>query len=167
MQSTRLRSIGAYLFADLDRKQEALTARGVDVISFGTGDPDIPTPAHIVQAALEGATDPRTHRYPPYRGTADFRRAAAAWFEKRFGVALNPDREVLALIGSKEGLAHLPWAVLNPGEAALIPDPGYPVYRASTILADAEPVAVPLVAERGFLPDLDAIPADVLRRARL
>lgn len=167
MQSRRLGSIGAYLFADLDRKQEELRARGVDVISLSTGDPDIPTPAHIVQAMEEGARDPQTHRYPPYRGTAEFRQAAATWFARRFGVELDPDREVLALIGSKEGLAHLPWAVMNPGEAALVPDPGYPVYRSSTIMAEGEPVMVPLPAERGFLPDLDRISSETLRRARV
>lgn len=167
MQSRRLSSIGAYLFADLDRKQEELQARGVDVISLSTGDPDIPTPEHIVRAMEEGVRDPKTHRYPPYRGTAGFREAAATWFAKRFGVELDPDREVLALIGSKEGLAHLPWAVMNPGEVALVPDPGYPVYRSSTIMAEGEPVMVPLMADRGFLPDLDRIPSETLERARI
>jgi LL-diaminopimelate aminotransferase len=167
MQSERLQRIGAYLFADLDRKQEALRAKGVDVINLGVGDPDLPTPAHIISALEEGARDPRTHQYPPYYGTKEFRQAAAAWFANRFGVELDAQRQVLALIGSKEGLAHLPWAILNPGEIALVPDPGYPVYRSATIMADGEPVAMPLAAERGFLPDFDAIPADVLRRARL
>ncbi|MDR7484128.1 MAG: LL-diaminopimelate aminotransferase [Armatimonadota bacterium] len=167
MQSQRLQRIGAYLFADLDRKQEELQARGTDVISLSTGDPDIPTPTHIIEALMEGASDPRTHRYPPYRGTAEFRRAAAAWFEQRFGVALDPDREVLALIGSKEGLAHLPWATMDPGDVALVPDPGYPVYRSATIMAEGDPFMLPLAADRGFLPDLEAVPEPVLRRARL
>ena len=167
LQSQRLQKIGAYLFADLDRKQDALKAKGVDVINLGVGDPDLPTPEHIIRALEEGARDPRSHRYPPYVGTTEFRRATAAWFQQRFGVTLDPDRQVLALIGSKEGLAHLPWAMLNPGEAALVPDPGYPVYRSATIMAEGEPVALPLLADRGFLPDLDAIPADVARRARL
>lgn len=167
LQSQRLQKIGAYLFADLDRKQDALKAQGVDVINLGVGDPDLPTPEHIIRALEEGARDPRSHRYPPYFGTTEFRRATAAWFQQRFGVTLDADREVLALIGSKEGLAHLPWAMLNPGEAALVPDPGYPVYRSATIMAEGEPVAVPLLADRGFLPDLDAIPPDVARRARL
>lgn len=167
MQSQRLRRIGAYMFADLDRKQEALQARGVDVINLGVGDPDLPTPEHIVRALQEGARDPRTHRYPPYLGTGDFRQAVATWFAARFGVALDPGRQVLALIGSKEGLAHLPWATLNPGEAALVPDPGYPVYRSATIMAEGEPVPMPLRAEGGFLPDLEQIPSDVTRRARL
>lgn len=167
MESARLRSIGAYLFADLDRRQEALRAQGVDVISLSAGDPDLPTPEHIVRALYEGAADPRTHRYPPYAGTGKFRRAVADWLAGRFGVSLDPDLEVLALIGSKEGLAHLPWAVLNPSEVALVPDPGYPVYRSATIMAEGEAVAMPLLADRGFLPDFDALPADMLRRARL
>ncbi|MBM3469702.1 MAG: aminotransferase class I/II-fold pyridoxal phosphate-dependent enzyme [Armatimonadetes bacterium] len=167
MQSQRLRRIGAYMFADLDRKQAVLEARGVDVINLGVGDPDLPTPPHIVRALEEGAQDPRTHRYPPYRGTEAFLRAAADWILSRFGVRVDPEQEVLALIGSKEGLAHLPWAVLNPSEVALVPDPGYPVYRSSTIMAEGEVVAMPLEADRGFLPDFDRIPTEVLRRARL
>jgi len=167
LQSQRLQKVGAYLFADLDRKQDALKAKGVDVINLGVGDPDLPTPGHIIRALEEGARDPRSHRYPPYVGTIEFRRATAAWFQQRFGVTLDPDRQVLALIGSKEGLAHLPWAMLNPGEVALVPDPGYPVYRSATIMAEGEPVSLPLLADRGFLPDLDAIPSDVARRARL
>ncbi len=167
MQSDRLQRVGAYLFADLDRKQQQLQARGVDVVNLGVGDPDLPTPPHIVAALEEGARDPRSHRYPPYLGTAEFRRAASEWCRARFQIALDPDDEVLALIGSKEGLAHLPWAVLNPGDVALIPDPGYPVYRSSTIMADAEPYPLPLMEEGGFLPDFEAIPGEVLKRARL
>lgn len=167
MQAARLAKIGAYLFAELDRKQEELQARGVDVINLGVGDPDLPTPEHIIEALTRAARDPQSHRYPPYGGIRDFREAIAAWYGRRFDVTLNPETEVLALIGSKEGLAHLPWAVLNPGEVALVPDPGYPVYRAATILAEGEPVAVALHADRGFLPDLGAIPQSVARRARI
>ncbi len=163
----RLESIGAYLFADLDRKQAELAAKGVDVINLGVGDPDLPTPPHIIDALMEGATDPRSHRYPPYSGTQEFKAAAARWYERRFGVAVNPQTEVLALIGSKEGLAHLPWAILNPGEVALVPDPAYPVYRSATILADGIPHAVPLRPERGFLADLGSIPPDVTRKAKI
>ena len=163
----RLEQIGAYLFADLDRKQDELTARGVDVLNLSVGDPDLPTPAHIIEALMEGATDVRSHRYPPYGGTMEFKTAVAGWYATRFGVTLDPDREVLALIGSKEGLAHLPWATLDPGDVALVPDPGYPVYRSATIMAEGVAHPVPLRAEDGFLPDLDAIPADVLRRAKL
>jgi LL-diaminopimelate aminotransferase len=163
----RLEQIGAYLFADLDRKQDELRAKGVDVINLGIGDPDLPTPPHIIDALMEGASDPRTHRYPPYGGTQSFKAAVARWYERRFGVTLDPEREVLALIGSKEGLAHLPWAILNPGDGALVPDPGYPVYRSATILADGVPHPVPLVAERGFLPDLQAVPAAAARSAKI
>ena len=163
----RLEQIGAYLFADLDRKQEQLKAKGVDVISLSVGDPDLPTPPHIVDALMEGATDPRSHRYPSYVGEKDFRSTVAAWFRKRFGVSLDPDTEVLALIGSKEGLAHLPWATVDPGDVVLVPDPGYPVYRSSTILADGVPHPVPLLRERGFLPNLSAVPQDIARRAKV
>lgn len=163
----RLEQIGAYLFADLDRRQDELIARGVDVINLSVGDPDLPTPPHIIEALMEGATDARSHRYPPYAGTGEFRAAVAGWYARRFGVVLDPEREVLALIGSKEGLAHLPWATLDPGDVALVPDPGYPVYRSATIMADAVPHEVPLRPELGFLPDLEAIPPAVLRRAKL
>lgn len=163
----RVEQIGAYLFADLDRKQAELEAKGVDVINLGIGDPDLPTPPHIIDALLEGATDPRNHRYPPYAGTPEFKAAVAQWYQRRFEVTLDPEREVLALIGSKEGLAHLPWAILNPGEVALVPDPGYPVYRSSTILADGVPYPVPLRPEQGFIPDLHTIPADVTRKAKI
>ncbi len=163
----RLEQIGAYLFADLDRRQDALIARGVDVINLSVGDPDLPTPAHVIDALMEGATDVRSHRYPPYGGTMEFKTAVAGWYARRFGVSVDPAREVLALIGSKEGLAHLPWATLDPGDVALVPDPGYPVYRSATILAEGVPYPVPLRAEEGFLPDLDAVPPDILRRAKL
>jgi LL-diaminopimelate aminotransferase len=163
----RLQQIGAYLFADLDRKQDELIARGVDVINLSVGDPDLPTPPHIIDALMEGATDVRSHRYPPYSGTKEFKRAVADWYAKRFGVTLDPEREVLALIGSKEGLAHLPWAMLDPGDVALVPDPGYPVYRSATIMAEGVPHDLPLRAEQGFLPALAAIPPEVLRRAKL
>jgi LL-diaminopimelate aminotransferase len=167
MEAERLTRIGAYLFADLDRRREELRARGVDVINLGVGDPDLPTPEHIIDALARAARDPRAHRYPAYAGSRDFREAVAEWYRGRFDVALDPDTEVLALIGSKEGLAHLPWAVLNPGDTALVPDPGYPVYRSAIILAEGRPVTMPLDAEQGFLPDLAAIPRDVAGRARL
>ena len=163
----RLDQIGAYLFADLDRRQDELIARGVDVINLSVGDPDLPTPAHIIDALMEGATDARSHRYPPYGGTPEFKAAVAGWYAQRFGVTLDPAGEVLALIGSKEGLAHLPWATLDPGDVALIPDPGYPVYRSATIMAEGVPHALPLRAEEGFLPAFEAIPTEVLRRAKL
>ena len=116
----RMRSIPPYLFAELDRKRAALRAKGVDVINLGIGDPDLPTPPHIIDALTAAARDPATHVYPPYEGTAEFRRAVAAWYGRRFGVTLDPDREVLTLIGSKEGLAHVPWVFVDPGDPVLV-----------------------------------------------
>jgi LL-diaminopimelate aminotransferase len=142
-----------YLFAELDRKVSEKRAAGADIISLGVGDPDSPTPAHVVEAAREAASDPSTHRYPSYYGMPELRRAIADWFAGRFGVELDPDTEVLPLLGSKEGLAHLAVAFVDPGDEALVPDPGYPVYETATALAGGTPVSLPLPAERGFLPD--------------
>jgi len=163
----RMRSIPPYLFADLDRKRAALRAKGVDVISLGIGDPDLPTPPHIIEALAEAARNPATHTYPPYEGTLEFRRAVAAWYGRRFGVSLDPEREVLTLIGSKEGLAHVPWVFLDPGDVALVSDPGYPVYAIAARMAEGELYPVPLDRERGWLPDLGAIPETVARRAKV
>ena len=131
----RMRNIPPYLFADLDRKRAALRARGIDVINLGIGDPDLPTPPHIVEALAAAARNPATHTYPPYEGTLEFRQAVAAWYGRRFGVSIDPERETLALIGSKEGLAHVPWVFLDPGDVALVSDPGYPVYATATLMA--------------------------------
>lgn len=163
----RLERIPPYLFAELDRMQAEAAARGVDVISLGIGDPDQPTPPHIVEALQKAAADPANHPYPSYAGSRRFREAVARWFHGRFGVELDPDGEVLALIGSKEGLAHVIWAYVDPGDVVLVPDPGYPVYKAHTLLAGGEPYVLPLEEERGWLPDLDRVPADVARRAKL
>ncbi|QIA26882.1 aminotransferase class I/II-fold pyridoxal phosphate-dependent enzyme [Thermaerobacter sp. PB12/4term] len=163
----RLERIPPYLFAELDRLQAEAAARGVDVISLGIGDPDQPTPPHIVEALQKAAADPANHPYPSYAGSRRFRQAVARWFEGRFGVRLDPEGEVLALIGSKEGLAHVIWAYVDPGDMVLVPDPGYPVYKAHTLLAGGEPYVLPLREERGWLPDLEQVPADVARRAKL
>ena len=163
----RMRSIPPYLFADLDRKQAALRAKGVDVINLGIGDPDLPTPPHIIEALAQAARNPATHMYPPYEGTPEFRQAVAAWYARRFGVALDPEREVLTLIGSKEGLAHVPWVFLDRDDVALVSDPGYPVYKTATLMAEGEPYPVPLDPDRGWLPDLAAIPDAVARRAKV
>ncbi len=154
----RVQSLPPYLFAELDRKVAAKRATGADVISLGAGDPDLPTPRHIVEALQEAAEDPLTHRYPSYYGLPAFRRAVADWYEQRFGVGLDQETEVLPLLGSKEGLAHLAFALIDPGDEALVPDPGYPVYASGTALAGGTPISVPLTAERGFLPDFDALP---------
>jgi LL-diaminopimelate aminotransferase len=154
----RVESLPPYLFAELDRKIEERRAAGVDVISLGIGDPDHPTPRHIVEALREAAEDPSTHRYPSYYGLPALRKAVAAWYDRRFGVDLDPDTEVQPLIGSKEGIAHLAWAFVDPGDEVLVPDPGYPVYEIGTRLAGGHPVAVPHTAESGFLPELDSAP---------
>ena len=150
----RVESLPPYLFAELDRKVAQRRAAGVDIISLGVGDPDSPTPAHVVEAAREAASDPSTHQYPSYYGMPELRRAIADWFRGRFGVEIDPDTEVLPVIGSKEGLAHLPVAFVDPGDEALVPDPGYPVYETATMLAGGTPVSLPLTASNGFRPDL-------------
>jgi LL-diaminopimelate aminotransferase len=150
----RIESLPPYLFAELDRRLAAKRAEGIDVISLGVGDPDLPTPDHIVDAMRDAIADPATHRYPSYYGSPDFRGAVAAWYSRRFGVELDPEMEVMALIGSKEGIAHIAFAYVDPGDEALIPDPGYPVYGVSTRLAGGTPVPLSTPAERDFLPDL-------------
>jgi LL-diaminopimelate aminotransferase len=153
----RILDLPPYLFAELDRTVEAKRATGVDVISLGVGDPDLPTPRHVVEALQEAAEDPATHRYPSYYGMPALRLAIAGRYRERFGVEVDPDTEVLPLIGSKEGLAHLAFAFVDPGDRALVPDPGYPVYGGSIALAGGRPVPMPLTAEAGFLPDLAAL----------
>jgi len=163
----RLSRLPPYLFAEIDRMKREARARGVDIIDLGVGDPDQPTPPHIVEKLREAAADPANHRYPSYEGMPRFRDAVANWYRRRFGVALDPATEVVSLIGSKEGIAHLPLAFVNPGDATLVPDPAYPVYAIGTLFAGGEPVPMPLCAENGFLPDLDAIPRVALARAKI
>jgi LL-diaminopimelate aminotransferase len=163
----RVAALPPYLFARIEQKIEECQNRGVDVISLGIGDPDLPTPPHIVQALKEQADNPQNHRYPSSVGLLAFRRAVAGWYRDRFGVSLDPRSEVVTLIGSKEGIGHISFCYLNPGDYALIPDPGYPVYGIGAALAGAENYLLPLKAERGFLPDFAAVPADVARRAKL
>ncbi len=163
----RLKRLPPYLFAEIDKKKREARARGVDLIDMGIGDPDLPTPPHIIEALKRGAENPANHRYPDYEGLVEFRRAVAGWYTRRFGVTLDPETEVLTLIGSKEGTAHMPLAFVNPGDVVLVPDPGYPVYAAGTWFAGGEVHFMPLRRANGFLPDLDAIPAEIARRARL
>ena len=153
----RIEALPPYLFAELDRRLQAKREEGVDVISLGVGDPDSPTPSHVVEAVKEAAEDPSTHQYPSYFGMPAFRGAIAEWYGRRFGVALDPETQVLPLIGSKEGLAHLSVAFVDPGDEALVPDPGYPVFGIGTMLAGGRPVPMPLYADHGFLPDLDGV----------
>ena len=161
----RIEELPPYLFAEIDRRKNELIEKGVDVIDLGVGDPDIPTPDHIIESLREAAGDPANHRYPSYVGMLSFREAAAEWYSERFGVSLDPAKEVVALIGSKEGIAHAPLAFLDPGDIALVPDPGYPVYPVSTTFAGGVPYPMPLLKENGFFPNLDAIPSQVAQRA--
>jgi LL-diaminopimelate aminotransferase len=163
----RIAELPPYLFAEVDRRIAEKRAQGHDVISLGIGDPDLPTPEHIVRALEETAEQPANHRYPDYYGLRELRVAIVEWYAGRFGVALDADAEVLPLIGSKEGIAHLATAWVDPGDLVLVPDPGYPVYSIGTMLANGEVYWLPLRADHGFLPDLKAIPADVARRARV
>lgn len=163
----RLSKLPPYLFAEIDRMKQEAIRRGMDIINLGIGDPDLPTPPHIVKRMQEASADPRHHQYPSYEGMLSFRQAVADWYDKRFGVALDPETEVLSLIGSKEGIGHLPLAFVDSGDIVLVPDPGYPVYQAGTVLADGIPYFMPLTRERAFLPDLEAIPSEVLKKARI
>ena len=164
--SDRLRNLPPYHFAAYARKIAELRATGVDVISLSMGDPDLPTPVEVLDALDAAARDQANQRYPDYAGMPELKQAIVAWFERRFGVTLDAGREVLPLIGSKEGLAHLPLAVMNPGDVALMPDPGYPVYPTAVALAGGESFPLPLDSQRGWLPDLAAIPAEALARAK-
>jgi LL-diaminopimelate aminotransferase len=163
----RIEKLPPYLFAEIDRKVAEARAKGADIISFGVGDPDLPTAPHVIEALNAAAADPATHRYPSYTGMPEFRESIANWYEKRFGVKMDADDQVQPLVGSKEGIFHLPVAFIDPGDVALIPDPGYPVYETGTILAGGEPHLLPLLPESDFKPDLGSIPADVLERARV
>ncbi len=163
----RVQQLPPYLFAEISRKIAEKRAQGVDVISFGIGDPDLPTPPHVIEALKRAADDPANHRYPETEGLPELRQAMARWYERRFGVTLDPEKEVVPLIGSKEGIAHVALCLVDPGDVALVPDPAYPVYAVGTMFAGGEVYPLPLREERGFLPDLDAVPADVARRARV
>src|ERR1700736_1914831 len=164
---SRLAQIPPYLFAELERKIEAKRAQGVDVISLGIGDPDTPTYAPIVAAAQRALADPSTHTYPSNRGRPEFREAVAAFYDRRFGVALDPETEVMPAIGAKECIFNLNLAFLDPGDVALAADPGYPVYTGGPLLTGGQPVLMPLLPERDFGFDLSAISAADRERARL
>jgi LL-diaminopimelate aminotransferase len=166
-RAERLKRLPPYLFQEIDRLKAELMAKGVDVINLGVGDPDLPTPGHIVEELGRAAKDPANHQYPSYSGMNDFKGSVARWYGRRFGVQLDAGSEVLTLIGSKEGIAHLPLAYINPGDLALVPSPAYPVYSITTMFAGGESYFMPLLRENGFLPDLTAIPPDVARRAKL
>ncbi len=166
-KAERLKKLPPYLFKEIDRKKAEVRARGVDIIDLGIGDPDLPTPPHIIKALKKAAEDPGNHRYPSYSGMGDFKEAVAKWYQERFGVELDPDMEVVSLIGSKEGIAHFPLAFVNPGDVALVPAPAYPVYHIATMFAGGESFFMPLLSENSFLPDLNAIPDKITSRARI
>ncbi len=163
----RLKKLPPYLFVEVDRRKRELRAKGKDVIDLGVGDPDLPTPDFIIEALYQAARDPKNHRYALDAGLPELRETFAEWFEGRFGVKLDPYEEILPLLGSKEGIAHLPLAVLNPGEVALVPDPCYPVYKSATHFAGAVPYLMPLLESKNFLPDYDSIDSGVLEKSRL
>ncbi|RMG61160.1 MAG: LL-diaminopimelate aminotransferase [Deltaproteobacteria bacterium] len=163
----RVRTLPPYLFAELDRKKEIVMKRGVDVIDLGVGDPDLPTPSFIVSAMAKEIKKAENHRYPSYTGTLAFRTAVAEWYKKRFRVSLKPQTEVIALIGSKEGIAHFPLAFIDPGDVALVPDPAYPVYEIGTKFAGGKVHRMPLLEKNGFLPDLSKIPERVRKKAKV
>ena len=166
-KATRLRKLPPYLFVEIDKKKKAALAAGRDVINLGVGDPDRPTPDFIIEALAKAARDPKNHQYALDEGSPQLRKAIAEWYEKRFGVSLDPGSEILPLIGSKEGIAHLPLAVVNPGDVCLVPEPCYPPYRSGTIFAGAVPVYMDLTPENRFLPDLDAIDPRAADAARI
>lgn len=166
-KADRLKRLPPYLFKEIDRKKAEVRARGVDIIDLGIGDPDLPTPVHIIEALQEAAVSPSNHRYPSYSGMMEYRAAVADWYKLRFNVDLDPEREVLALIGSKEGIAHVPLAFINPGDLSLVPSPAYPVYNTATIFAGGESLFMPLTGENRFLPDLDGIADEAAQKAKL
>lgn len=163
----RVKDLPPYLFARIDAMKREALEKGVDLIDLSVGDPDTPTPPHIVEAMKKAVEKPERHRYPSSDGMLAFREAVSAWYSRRFDVGLDPKGEVITLIGSKEGIGHLPLAFVNPGDVVLVPSPGYPVYAIGTLFAGGESVEMPLLERNGYLPDLEAIDKDALKRAKL
>lgn len=165
--SKRLAQISPYLFAKIDKLKEELVSKGKDIIDLGVGDPDFPTPKHIIEALQKATEDPRSHGYPPYEGIPEFKKAVADWYKTRFNVMLDPTKEVISLIGSKEGIAHVFLAFLDKDDYALIPDPCYPVYRVAPLFAGGIPYSLPLLEENKFLPDLENIDKKILKKSKI
>jgi len=163
----RLDRLPPYLFVDINRRIAEMRARGIDIVTFAIGDPDMPTPQHIIDRLCAEARVPANHRYPESDGLPVLREAVAEWYQSRFGVDLDPDSEVLPLIGSKEGIGHIAFCFVESGSLVLVPDPGYPVYSMATMIAGGQPHYMPLLEENGYLPDFDAIPESVASRATL
>lgn len=166
-ENSAMQKLPPYLFARIEKKIEEAREKGIDVISLGIGDPDKPTPRHIIERMAKAIEDPANHQYPSSVGMLRFRQAVARWFANRFGVELNPKNEIVSLLGSKEGIAHIAFSFLEAGDISLVPDPGYPVYNIGAILAGGEPYKMPLLEGNGFLPRLEDIPEDKARRAKL
>lgn len=166
-KSDRLNSLPPYLFKEIDRQKEEVRKRGVDIIDLGVGDPDMPTPPHIIEALNKAAIDPANHRYPSYSGMGDFNEAVARWYKRRFNVDLDYENEVVTLIGSKEGIAHIPLAFINTGDLALVTSPGYPVYHIGVQFAGGQAYFMDLLKENDFLPDLNAVPEEIADKARM
>ncbi|MDD5509411.1 MAG: LL-diaminopimelate aminotransferase [Dehalococcoidales bacterium] len=165
--SKRIENLPPYLFREITRKIAEKRAKGEEVISFAIGDPDFPTPNNIINRLCQAAQDPANHQYPESDGLPELRRAIAGWYEKRFGVSLDPDKEVLPLLGAKEGIVHAALCFIDPGDIALVPDPGYPPYAMGTIMANGKPYYMPITEGNDFLPDLEIIPSDVIKKAKL
>ena len=165
--SQRLQKLPPYLFKEIDALKSELKKSGADVINLGVGDPDLPTPPHIVKALQKAAENPSNHQYALDQGKQTLREACASYYQKRFGVTLDPNTEVLPLLGSKEGIGHIHLAFVNPGDVVLVPEPGYPVYHSGTLFAGGETYYMPLKEENDFLPDLDAIPEEIRKRAKM
>ena len=166
-KAKRIDELPPYLFAEIDRRKREALARGVDLIDLGIGDPDIPTPAPVVVKLVEGASKPANHRYPNTTGMKEYREAVSSWYQNRFGVKLDPEKEVVSLIGSKEGIANMATAFVDPGDLVLVSSPCYPVYHIGTLFNGGKNYFLPLTKENRFLPDLDAIPAEVARAAKM
>jgi len=165
--SKRVENLPPYLFVEISKKIAAKRAQGKEIITFAIGDPDIPTPGHIIQALCRAAEDPQNHNYPESEGLLEFRQSVALWYSQRFGVTLDANREVLSLIGAKEGIAHIAMCLIDEGDIALITDPGYPVYSIGTRLCGGIPYYLPINDSNNYLPDLDNIPADILKHAKI
>jgi LL-diaminopimelate aminotransferase len=165
--SQRMNNLAPYLFVEINKKIAAKKALGEDIVNFSIGDPDMPTPENVITRVCQAAADPANHRYPETFGLPEFRETVADWYKKRFNVSLDPASEILPLQGSKEGIAHIALCYIDPGDIALVPDPSYPVYTGGTVLAGGDVHYMPLLQINGFLPDLEAIPENVLKKAKI
>ena len=163
----RVNKVPPYIFVQISRKIAAKKAQGINVISFGIGDPDLPTPPNIINGLISASKTPSNHRYPESEGIPSFRKEVSIWYKTRFGIELNPENEIISLIGAKEGIGHAAFCFINPGDIALVPDPGYPVYSIGTLFAGGQSYIMPLTKTNGWLPDIDAIPANIANKSKV